>query len=219
MQSLFAKYRPTKWSELIGHQQVKVAINRMKERGTLGGRAFWISGASGIGKTTIANLIASDVCDEDNFISLDAGQATPARLEELEKHCRYRCLGEKSGRAVMLNEVHGLRKDSVRFLLEVFERIPNHVTWVLTTTTEGQLSLFEGIDAHPLLSRCTQFTLRVSNLIQPFAVRAKEIAEAEGLGGADLSEYVALAKRCQGNLRMMLSQIEAGEMIRDLAGV
>ena len=211
--SLYRDYRPSTWDSLIGHTQVVASINRMRDRGTLGGNAFWLTGDSGVGKMTIAYLIAADVCDPDNFVELDAGEITPAAITELENNLRYRCIGSKSGRAVLLNEVHGLRKDTIRKLLVVLERIPKHVTWICTTTCDGQQKLFDGIDAHPLLSRCFEFKLRTP--YGQFAERVKEIAESEGLGGAQLVEYVELAKRCKGNMRQMLCLVETGDMLRE----
>lgn len=216
MKALFEKYRPRTWVDLIGHKHVKVAIARMRERDDLGGRGFWITGPSGVGKTTIAYLIAADVCDPDNFLELDAGDITPARVEELEKTLRYRCIGDKPGRAIMVNEAHGLRKDTIRKLLVTLERIPNHVTWVFTTTSAGQQQLMlDGIDSSPLLSRCIEFRLDGKRYAEAFAQRAMEIADSEGLGGAAFREYVDLARRSEFNLRRMLSCIEAGEMVRE----
>lgn len=216
MQSLFERYRPRTWDDLIGHSQVKRAVTAMKERGSLGGRAFLITGPSGIGKTSIAYLIAGDVCDTDNFVELDAGDITPARIDELEKSLRYRCIGDKPGRAVLLNECHSLRKDTVRKLLVVLERVPNHVTWVLTTTSAGQQLMLDGIDADPLFSRCVPFRLEAFRYLKDFAQRAKDIAEAEGLGGAELDDYVALARKCKSNFRQMLSEIESGCLMGEL---
>lgn len=215
MRALFEQYRPRTWEDVVGHGTVKAAVRRMVATGGLGGRAFWLSGLSGTGKTTLAYLIAGEVCDPDNFEELDAGEVTPARIEELERRLRCRCLGEKTGRAVLVNEAHALRRDTIRKLLVVLERIPNHVTWVFTTTTAGQLALFDGIDAHPLLSRCVEFKLDAARYAKAFAERAQQIAETEGLGGATQSEYMALVKECNCNLRQVLSRIEAGQMLRE----
>lgn len=216
MQSLFERYRPRTWDDLIGHAQVKRAVTAMKERGSLGGRAFLITGPSGIGKTSIGYLLAGDVCDPENFVELDCGDITPAKLDELEKSMRYKCLGDKPGRAVLLNECHGLRKDTVRKLLVTLERIPNHVTYVLTTTSAGQQLMLDGIDADPLVSRCVPFRLEAFRYLKDFAQRAKDIAEAEGLGGAELDDYVALARKCKANFRQMLSEIESGCLMGEL---
>jgi replication-associated recombination protein RarA len=203
----------------VGHEKAKKALLRMRDNGSLGGRAFWLSGPSGIGKTSMAYLIAADVCDEDNFIEIDAGGMTPKDIDDLEKQLRMRCLGEKSGRAILVNEAHGLRQDSIRKLLVVLERIPGHVTWVFTTTDVGKEKLFKDIDAHPLLSRCIKFELTVDDYADAMVKRAMAIAEQEGLGGAKREEWVELAVACKWNFRDVLTEVEKGVMVRDVPAV
>ena len=82
---------------------------------------------------------------------------------------------------------------------------------------ESGTALFDGVDSHPLLSRCIKFELKVEDCAAQIVERAKAIAEAEGLGGADLAEYMLLAKRCKFNFRDMLTEIERGEMFVELA--
>lgn len=190
----------------------------MRDKGSLGSRAFWISGPSGIGKTSMAYLIAGDVCDEDNFIEIDAGGLTPKDIDDLEKQLRMRCLGEKSGRAVLVNEAHGLRQDSIRKFLVVLERIPGHVTWVFTTTDVGKEKLFKDIDAHPLLSRCIKFELKTDDYADAMVKRAMAIAEQEGLGGATREEWIELAVACKWNFRDVLTEVEKGVMVREGVG-
>lgn len=55
MQSLFEQYRPANWSQVIGQEKAVAKIQQLAKRG-LGGRAYWISGQSGTGKTTIGRL-------------------------------------------------------------------------------------------------------------------------------------------------------------------
>lgn len=136
---------------------------------------------------------------------------------ELEDSLATYGMGAKRGRVVIINEAHALRGEAIRQMLTCFEdgRIKEHCLWILTTTTDGHKQLFDGIDADPLLSRCLCFQLRSTQYLEPFARRVMEIAEVEGLGGADYREYLDLAKRCKVNFRAMLSALEAGDMLRE----
>jgi len=209
---LFEEYRPTSWDQVVGQDEALQAIETVRQRG-LAGRAWWIAGASGTGKTTIAKLLAAEVADELNIEEYDAGRLTDKGVEEIEHSLRFMRIGSKPGCAVIVNEAHGLKAPVVRQLLVSLERIPRHAVWIFTTTFSGQLSLFDkSDDANPLLSRCTCLTLRARGTELKFAIRAREIAQAAHLDGAPLDEYVALAKSCQCNLREMLCRIEAGAM-------
>ena len=87
--------------------------------------------------------------------------------------------------------------------------------WCFTTTRQGQRSLFEGIDdTGPMLSRCVVLPMRHGEIELAFALRAREIAQAECLDGAPLEDYIGLAKRCRSNLRDMLSVIGTGSMLK-----
>jgi len=210
---LHEKYRPKQWGDVVGQPRALATIERLRPRG-LAGRAFWISGKSGVGKTTIAKLLAEDVADPINVEEYDAAELTPAKIRDMEKASYCTRLGGKPGLAYLVNEAHGLRSDAVRQLLVTLERIPSHVVWVFTTTKAGQESLFaDEIDAHPLISRCQVITLAERDLAKPFAQRAKEIAEREQLDGQALDAYIRLVNDNKANFRAVLQAIDGGVML------
>jgi len=214
MPSLTEKYRPSQWSEVIGQEKVIGRIQALAKRSSLSGRAYWLSGQSGTGKTTIARLIAQDIADPFLIQEVDASALTIAQLKDLETESQLKGFGEKAGRAFIVNEAHGLRKDVIRQLLVTLERIPSHVVWLFTTTSEQQESLFEELaDASPLLSRCIRLSLTSQGLCKQFASRIKAIAMAEGLDGQDLAKYERMMKDENNNFRAGLQRVEAGVMI------
>lgn len=214
MNNLAEKYRPTRWEEVIGQEKVVGVIRRLADRSSLGGRAYWLSGKSGTGKTTIARLLASELADDLNVVELDATTLTPTTIRELEAASSMFGLGGRNGRVYIVNEAHGLRRDAIRQLLVTLERIPGHVAWVFTTTKVGAEALFDDCDdASPLVSRTLELPLAERGLADAFAERALAIAEAEGLGGKALAQAKRLVNECAANFRRVLSQVEGGALL------
>ena len=211
--TLFEKYRPASFDEVLGQEK---AINKVKlllDRGW-GGRAWWVSGASGAGKTSIARIIAAQGADDLYINEFDsADQLSVSEVDRMEQDMSYRAFG-KGGKAFIINEAHGLRKAIIRRLLGLLERIPNHVCIIFTTTKQGESKLFDDqIDANPLLSRCAKIELTNQGLAKVFAEYCRDVATRENLNGKPVQSYIKLAQNCKNNCRQMLMTIESGEML------
>jgi replication-associated recombination protein RarA len=211
--SLYERYRPQTFADVLGQDKAVGEIKNTLARGW-GGQAFWISGASGTGKSTLAWIIAKIGADEFFVEHVEsARKMTPSELDKIEETLMQYPFGHKTGRAVIIDEAHGLRKDIIERLLGLLEKIPSHVVWIFTTTKDGQGRLFDNHDdAGPLLSRCFSITLTNQGLAKLFAERVQTIAKQEGMDGKPLAAYVRLAQTCKNNCRAMLQEVEKGVM-------
>lgn len=208
---LSEQYRPKEWPQVVGQLKALETIERLRKRG-LGGRAYFLSGPTGTGKTTIARLIAAEVAEEHATTEIDGSEVSAETIREIQHDKAMRPFGR--GVCWIINEAHLMRGATITRFLNVLENMPAWLTVIFTTTSEAQESLFdEQLDSSPFLARCEAIPMAHRGLAEAFAIRAREIAQAEGLDGFPVERYVRLAKDCRNSMREMLKRIEAGELI------
>ncbi|SNT00739.1 DNA polymerase III subunit gamma/tau [Pseudomonas segetis] len=173
-QVLARKWRPRTFSEMVGQTHVlKALINALDSQRLH--HAYLFTGTRGVGKTTIARIIAKclncetgisstpcgtcSICreiDEGRFVDLievDAASRTKVEdTRELLDNVQY---SPSRGRfkVYLIDEVHMLSSHSFNALLKTLEEPPPHVKFLLATTDPQKLPV-------TILSRCLQFSLK-----------------------------------------------------------
>jgi DNA polymerase-3 subunit gamma/tau len=232
-QVLARKWRPKTFAELYGQEHVVKALASALGTGRLH-HAYLLTGTRGVGKTTIARILAKSlncvlgvtatpcgVCaactdiDAGRFVDLlelDAASNTGIdNMREILDNARY---APTVGRykVYLIDEVHMLSKAAFNSMLKTLEEPPEHVKFVLATTDPQKIPV-------TVLSRCLQFNLKALTPAMIIA-RLAEILTAEGIAFDDAA-LLQIARAARGSMRDALSVLDqaiahgAGEVRSD----
>jgi replication-associated recombination protein RarA len=207
---LIEKYKPQSWEDFIGQDKAVAKIRRIIDRPGFDGDCFWIVGPSGVGKTSMAWIVARQFADPLDIIELDGEACAVDAVRKAADTMDYSTL---SGgfRVWIVNEAQAMTAKAIQAWLTVLDPVPAR-TIVIFTTTEDSADLFGQFDG-PFRSRCKTIAFTNQGLAQVFAERARQIAVSEGMDGKSEASYVRLVQRCKNNMRMVLNEIEAGDML------
>ncbi|HSC23007.1 MAG TPA: DNA polymerase III subunit gamma/tau [Casimicrobiaceae bacterium] len=219
-QVLARKWRPRAFGELVGQEHVVTALSNALSGGRLH-HAYLLTGTRGVGKTTLARILAKSLncergvsaapCGECaacreidagrfvDLLELDAASNTGVEnMREILDNARY---APTVGRykVYLIDEVHMLSKGAFNSMLKTLEEPPEHVKFVLATTDPQKIPV-------TVLSRCLQFNLTplARTLI---AERLAHILDAEGIA-SDEAALPLLAAGARGSLRDALSLLD-----------
>ena len=217
---LARKWRPRRFSELVGQEHVVRALTNALETGRVH-HAFLFTGTRGVGKTTIARIFAKSLNCENgtsaepcgecstckdidagryiDLLEIDAASNTGVDdVRELIDNAQYM---PSRGRVkvYLIDEVHMLTKNAFNALLKTLEEPPGHVKFLLATTDPQKLPI-------TVLSRCLQFNLKRLELDQ-IEGQITRILQAENIE-FDVDAVAQLSDAADGSLRDGLSLLD-----------
>jgi DNA polymerase-3 subunit gamma/tau len=241
-QVLARKYRPQKFSEVIGQEHVTHTLKNAIEQGRTA-HGYIFSGHRGIGKTTVARILAmalncrsSDkpvaepcgVCESCTEIragnSVDVIEIDAAtnrgidEIRELREATRYRPARDRF-KIYILDEAHQITDAAFNALLKTLEEPPGHVVFMLATTQPEDIP-------HTIRSRCQHFSFRAVSF-EKILNQLKELTTREKVE-ADDDALAELAEAGDGSMRDALSILDqaiassaarlSAEQVRNLVG-
>jgi len=217
---LARKWRPKDFSDTVGQEHVLQALINALDSGRLH-HAYLFTGTRGVGKTTIARILAkalncekgvtSEPCgecsacreiDEGRFVDLiEVDAASKTKVDDTRDLLDNVQYAPARGRykVYLIDEVHMLSKSSFNALLKTLEEPPPHVKFLLATTDPQKLPV-------TVLSRCLQFNLKrmTPRLISD---RLAHICKAESIE-SEPAALAMLARAADGSMRDALSLLD-----------
>ena len=219
-QVLARKWRPRSFADLVGQEHVVRALINGLERGQLH-HAYLFTGTRGVGKTTLARILAKTlnceqgvgptpcgVCsacteiDAGRFVDLlEVDAASRTKVDQTRELLDNVPFAPVRGRykVYLIDEVHMFSASSFNALLKTLEEPPPHVKFVLATTDPQKLPA-------TVLSRCLQFNLK-RLLPEQISERFVGVLEAEGIG-FEPPALRLLARAADGSMRDGLSLLD-----------
>jgi DNA polymerase-3 subunit gamma/tau len=150
---LYRKYRPSKFSEVVGQDHVVKVLEAEAKSGEIS-HAYLFAGTRGTGKTSVARIFAEAIGTSKNDIyEIDAASNTSVDDIRALNESVFTLPFESKYKVYILDEVHMLSKSASNALLKTLEEPPSHVVFILATTETHKIP-------ETVLSRCEVYTFK-----------------------------------------------------------
>ena len=200
-QALYRKYRPTKLSELVGQEEAVSLINNQIENENLG-HAYLFLGPRGVGKTSLARIIALQLgCDPIFDISeIDAASHNKVDdIREMNESVNFIASSPGKKRVFILDEVHMLSNAASNAFLKTLEEPPEHIIFILATTEPERV-------LETIKSRTTQIVFK--KITEDEIIKTlKKIGKKEKID-LDVEIIKMIANSSDGSLRDAINLFE-----------
>lgn len=198
-QALYRAYRPQKFSDVAGQEQIVGALTEQLKAGKTG-HAYLFAGSRGLGKTSVARIFAKELkCTEKDLYEIDAASNNSVEdIRSLNENV-YTLPFESPVKVYILDEAHMLSKGAWNAFLKTLEEPPAHAVFILATTELPKVP-------DTVQSRCQVFEFKKpsrSALGKMIAGVAKKEGYTLEAGTADLISLLA-----EGSYRDALSVLE-----------
>ena len=209
----FEKYRPKEFSEVLGQDKAISTIQKRIRRSGWAGQRWYLTGATGTGKTTLARIIARMEATACQIVEVNAIRVNLEFVRDIENQIAYPSMF--GGRAWIINEAHLLSSKVVSAFLDCLEKIAEKQQdcIIFTTTWAGSESLFaDSFDSKPFSGRCNQVSLTNQGFNQCIVNRLQEISRLENIkfDGDFMTEKLAksIVKKVGSTMREAIIEME-----------
>lgn len=238
--TLYRKYRPTNFDEIVGENEIVKTLKTSLKTQKLA-HAYLFSGPRGVGKTSIARLIAKGIncitngitdtpcgicenCKEialGNFLDLIEIDAASNRgideIRQLKEKINYKpTKGRK--KIYIIDEVHMLTKEAFNALLKTLEEPPEHILFILATTEPDKI-------LPTIISRCQRYDFNTINLVdmtkkieyivtnEKYEIDTESIKAIYDFSGGSMRDAISTLERLMINSENNIIKIDTTEKI------